>query len=135
MAAANILVNGARAIESNLITGLGGTAPNYLSIGSGSTTAAAADTSLTNEYTTGTWTGYARVHVTTPTRTTTTLTNDTLNWSGSFTAGAAQSVFEAALYDSSTLGGGNLFIHSSFASAVGLANGDSITCNFSLQLL
>ena len=134
MAAANILVNGARAIESNLITGLGGTAPNYLSIGSGSTTATATDTSLTTEYTTGTWTGYARVHVT-PSRSTTTLTNDTLNWSGSFTAGASQSVFEAALYDSSTLGGGNLFIHSSFASAVGLASGDSITCNFSLQLL
>ena len=132
MAAANVLVNGARAIETNLISGLGGTAPNYVAIGSGSTTAAAADTTLTTEYTTGTWSGYARGHPT-PTRTTTTLTNDTMNWSTSFTAGAAQSVFECGLLDAASAG--NLFIHCSFAAAVGLANGDSITINLSLQLL
>lgn len=131
MAAANVLVSGARAIETNLITGLGGTAPNYLAIGSGSTTAAAADTALTTEYTTGTWTGYARQHPT-PTRTTTTLASDTINWSASWTAGAAQSVFEAGVLDATS--GGNLFIHSSFAAAVGLASGDSVTVNFSLQL-
>src|SRR5690348_2334943 len=117
MAAANVLVNGARSIESNLITGLGGTAPNYLAIGSGSTTAAATDTALTTEYTTGTWTGYARQHPT-PTRTTTTLNQDTLNWSGTWTAGAAQSVFEAGIFDALTAG--SLFVHSSFAAAVGL---------------
>lgn len=131
MAAANVLVNGARGIETNLITGLGGTAPNYVGIGSGGTTAAAGDTALTTEYTTGTWTGYARAHPT-PTRTTTTLTNDTINWSATFTAGAAQSVFEAGLFDALTVG--NLFIHSSFASAIVLGINDSITTNFSLQL-
>ena len=132
MALANILVNGARAIETNLITGIGGTAPNYLAIGSGSTTAAAADTALTTEYTTGTWTGYARQHPT-PTRSTTTLTSDTINWSSSWTAGATQAVFEAAVLDALT--SGNLFIHSSFAGAVNLSSGDSITLNYSLQLL
>jgi hypothetical protein len=131
MAAADVVVNGARSIETNLITGLGGTAPNYLAIGSGSTTAAAADTALTTEYTTGTWTGYARAHPT-PTRTTTTLTSDTMNWSASWTAGATQAVFEAGLFDAVTTG--NLFEHSSFAAAVNLSSGDSITVNLAVKL-
>jgi hypothetical protein len=131
MAAADVVVNGARSIETNLITGLGGTAPNYLAIGSGSTTAAAADTALTTEYTTGTWTGYARAHPT-PTRTTTTLSNDTMNWSASWTAGATQAVFEAGLLDAVTAG--NLFEHSSFAAAVNLSSGDSITVNLAVKL-
>ena len=130
MALANILTNAGRAIKTNLVSGLGGTAPNYVAIGSGSTTAVAADTTLTTEYTTGTWTGYARAHPT-PTRSTTSVTNDTINWSASFTAGAAQSVYEAGLLDALTVG--NLFIHSSFAAAVGLSSGDSITLNFAQQ--
>src|SRR5690348_5208370 len=121
MAAANVLTNVMRSIETNLITGLGGTAPNYLAIGSGSTTATAADTALTTEYTTGTWTGYARQHPT-PTRTTTTLTNDTMNYSGTWTAGAAQAVFEAGSFDAASAG--SMATHSSFASAVNLASGD-----------
>ena len=131
MAQATVLTNGARGVQTNLISGLGGTAPNWIGIGSGSTTAAAADTTLTTEYTTGTWTGYARAHPT-PTRSTTTLTNDTINWSATFTAGAAQSVFEAGSFDA--LSAGNLFIHGSFAAAVGLSSGDSITINISEQL-
>jgi hypothetical protein len=132
MAAANILTNVARGIETNLITGLGGTAPNYIAIGSGSTTAAATDTAMTTEYTTGTWAGYARGHPT-PTRATTTLTNDTMNWSSTFTAGAAQAVFEAGSFDAVTVG--NMFAHCSFAAAVNLASGDSITINLSVQTL
>lgn len=132
MAAANVLTNAMRGVETNLITGLGGTSPNYLGIGSGSTTATAADTALTTEYTTGTWSGYARQHPT-PTRTTTTLTNDTMNYSGTWTAGAAQSVFETGSFDAASAG--TCCTHCSFAAAVGLASGDSITINLSIQLL
>jgi hypothetical protein len=130
MAQATVLTNSGRAIKTNLVSGLGGTAPNYVGIGSGSTTAVVADTALTTEYTTGTWTSYARAHPT-PTRTTTSVTNDTINWSATFTAGAAQSVFEAANFDAVTAGG--IFIHGSFAAAVGLSSGDSITINMSQQ--
>lgn len=131
MAAADVVTNAARGIETNLITGLGGTPPNYLAIGSGSTTAAAADTALTSEYTTGTWTGYARAHPT-PTRSTTTLANDTMNWSASWTASAAQAVSEAGLLDAATAG--NLFEHSSFAAAVNLSSGDSITVTLAVKV-
>lgn len=131
MALATVLTNQGRQIMTNRISGLAGTAPNYAAIGSGSTTAVAADTTLTTEYTTGTWAGYARVNVT-PTRTTVGTTNDTIQWVASFTAGAAQTVFEAGLFDALTVG--NCYIHASFAAAVGLSNGDSIQITFTHQM-
>lgn len=127
---ANVLTNAGRAIATNLVTVLGGTAPNYMAIGSAAGTAAVADTTLFTEYVGGTWTGYARVN-TTPTRITTSVTNDTAKWSGTFTAGAAQTVTNAGNFDAVTTG--NLFIKGDFTGVV-LANGDSITINITWQL-
>jgi hypothetical protein len=132
MAQADVLVNGARSIITNLLGGLGGTAPNYMAIGSGSTTAVAADTALTTEFTTGTWAGYARINAT-PTRSTQTLSNDKLTWVGTFTAPATVSVWESGLLDASSAG--NLFEHSSYAAAVGLSNGDKIQVTTTYQAL
>ena len=126
----NVMTNAGRAIQTNLVSGLGGIAPKWLAIGSGSTTAAVTDTALTTEYTTGTWTGYARF-VTTPTRTTTSVTNDTITWSGSWTAGAAQTVAEAGNFDQLAVGG-NMLIHGNFT-GVALNSGDSITINITNQ--
>ena len=127
---ATILSNAGRAIMTNLLTGLGGTVPNYLAIGSGAGTAAVGDTTLFTEYTSGTWAGYARNNVT-PTRTTTSVTNDTCRWSGSFTAGAAQTVTNAGNFDAVTTG--NLYIKGDFTGVV-LANGDSITVTITHQM-
>lgn len=119
---ATLITNSGRAIETNLVSGLGGTAPNYIGIGSGAGTTAAADTTLFTEYTTGTWTGYARVNAT-PTRTTTTVTNDTIQWQATFTAPAAETVTNAGNFDASTAG--NLFDKGDFT-GVALASGDSL---------
>jgi hypothetical protein len=126
---ATVVSNAGRAIQTNLVSGLGGTAPNYIAIGSGAGTSAVADTTLFTEYTTGTWTGYARVNAT-PTRATTSVTNDTIKWSGSFTAGASQTVTNAGNFDASA--NGNMLVKGDFT-GVALANGDSITINISLQ--
>lgn len=125
-----VITNAGRAIETNLVSGLGGTAPNYMALGSGTTAAAATDTTLGTEYTTGTWSAYARVHVT-PTRTTTSVTNDTISWVGTFTAPASETVGECGLLDALTTG--NLAIHGVFASTSGLSNGDSITVTITEQ--
>lgn len=127
---ATVLTNAGRAIMTNLLTGLGGTAPDFLAIGSGAGTAAVADTTLFTEYTAGTWAGYARPN-TTPTRTTTSVTSDTCRWSGSFTAGAAQTVTNAGNFDAVTTG--NLYIKGDFTGVV-LANGDSITVTITHQM-
>ena len=127
---ATLITNSGRAIVTNRVTGLGGTAPTYVGIGSGSTAAAATDTALTTEYVTGTWSGYARVNVT-PTRTTTSVANDTASFSATFTAPASETVAECGNFDAST--SGNMFIHSVFT-GVALSSGDSITCTLTYQL-
>jgi len=125
-----VMSNSGRAIQTNLVSGLGGTAPNYIALGSGAGTAAATDTTLFTEYTTGTWTGYARLN-TTPTRGTTSVTNDTITWqSAAFTAPGAETVTNAGSFDAATVG--NLFIKSDFTGVV-LATGDTLTVKVTLQ--
>lgn len=127
---ATVVTNAGRAIQSNLVSGLGGTAPNFIAIGSGAGTAAAADTTLSTEYTTGTWTGYARLN-TTPTRTTTSVANDTIQWqSAAFTAPGAETVTNAGNFDASTVG--NLLVHGDFSGIV-LATNDTLTLKITLQ--
>lgn len=96
--------------------------PHFIGIGSGAGTTAAADTALFTEYTTGTWTGYARTS-TSGTQVTTTTTNDTYQVQGTFTAPSAETVTNAGAFDALTTG--NLFIKGDFT-GVPLATGDSI---------
>jgi hypothetical protein len=126
---ATVVSNAGRAVETNMVSGLGGTAPNYLAIGSGAGTAAVADTTLFTEYTTGTWSGYARINAT-PTRQTTSVTNDTVKWTGTFTAPASETVTNAGNFDASTVG--NLLVKGDFT-GVALASGDSLTLTITLQ--
>ncbi len=126
---ATVISNAMRAIYTNLVGGLGGTAPNFWGIGSGAGTSAQADTTLFTEYTTATWAGYARVNAT-PTRQATTLPNDTLKWSPSFTAGAAETVTNAGSFDAATAG--SLGIKGDFT-GIPLSSGDSLTLNATLQ--
>ena len=93
-----------------------------MAIGSGAGTAAVGDTTLFTEYTTGTWSGYARVS-TSGTRVTTTVTNDTYQTVSTFTAPASETVTNAGNFDASTTG--NLHVKGDFT-GVALATGDSI---------
>lgn len=119
---ATLCVNTGKAIQANRVSGLGGTPPSYIGIGSGTGTTAATDTTLFTEYTTGTWSGYARVNAT-PTLSTTSVTNDTINWQATFTAPAAETVTNGGNFDASTAG--NLFDKGDFT-GVALASGDSL---------
>lgn len=122
---ATVLTNAGAAICAGRM--IGGASPSqveptFLAIGSGAGTAAVGDTTLSTEFTTGTWTGYARVSGTSS-RVTTTVTNDTYQLVGTFTAPGAEAVTNAGNFDASTVG--NLHIHGDF-STINLANGDSL---------
>lgn len=121
---ATLLVNAGRAINAGRMLGAtpAQAEPKNIGIGSGAGTTAVTDTTLFTEYTTGTWTGYARTSAA-GTQTTTSVTNDTAQWVGTFTAGAAQTVTNAGNFDAATVG--NLHIKGDFTGVV-LANGDSI---------
>jgi hypothetical protein len=121
---ATVLTNAGRAINAGRMLGASPAQaePKFIAIGSAAGTAAVADTTLFTEYTSGTWAGYARTS-TAGTQTTTSVTNDTAQWVGTFTAGAAQTVTNAGNFDALTVG--NLHIKGDFTGVV-LANGDSI---------
>jgi hypothetical protein len=126
-----VLTTVGKGLTTGFLTGLGSpVVPQYVAIGSGSTAAAVTDTTLTTEYTAGTWTGYARV-AGTATQQTVTATHDTAQWVASWTAGAAQTVAEAGNLTLATAG--LLFVHGNFT-GVALSSGDSIqvtiTCQF-----
>jgi hypothetical protein len=116
------LVNAGKAINAARMIANTQVAPGFIAIGSGSTAESAAQTALVTEYTTGTWTGYARVS-TTGTQVTVNQTNDTAQWVATFTAPAAETVAEAGNFDASTTG--NMLIRGTFT-GVALASGDSI---------
>lgn len=118
---ATFCVNKGLSITTDLLIG-SGSVPKYMAIGSGTTEAAVTDTTLTTEYTTGTWTGYARV-TGTATQQTTTSTDDTAQWVGSWTAPATETVAEAGNLDALT--SGNLFVHGNFT-GVALSDGDTL---------
>lgn len=111
---AAVFTDAGKAITTNRIIGAG-TTPQYVAIGTGAGTAAAADTTLFTET-------ESRVSGT-ATRVTTTVANDTVSVAGTVTATAARAVTNAGLFDASVTG--NLYMKADFAT-VNLATGDSI---------
>lgn len=126
---ATLVVNGGKAILAGLASGVTSAVPKFIGIGSGAGTTAAADSTLFTEFTSGTWSGYARTS-NAGAQTTTTLPNDTARFSGTFTAAGAVAVTNAGCFDAAS--GGNLLVKGDFA-AVNLANGDSITITIAVQ--
>jgi hypothetical protein len=104
------------------------TQPQYVGIGSGAGTSAVGDTTLFTEYTTGTWTGYARA-AGTCTQQTVTVTNDTYQCVATFTAPASETPTNAGIFDASSAG--NLYMKGDFA-GIPLSNGDSLQLTFKL---
>src|SRR5665213_1664473 len=95
---ATLLVATGEAICSGLVTKVTTLDPKFIGIGSGAGTTGNGDTTLFTEYTSGTWGGYARTS-TAGTQVTVTDANDTGQWVGTFTAGAAQPVTNAGNFD------------------------------------
>lgn len=117
--AATVIVNGGQAINTNLVSGIGGTVPKYVAWGTGAGTAAVTDTTLFTESTEETRTSG------TVSRVTTTVTNDTYQVVGTITvATSGKTITNVGLFDAST--SGNLYFKSDFT-GLALAIGDSIT--------
>lgn len=115
---ASLVVNTGRAIATNMISGIGGTAPKYLAWGTGAGTTAATDTTLFTE-------GPEARATCTVSQQTVTTTNDTYQAIGTITASAARTVTNAGLFDVVTASSGNLYCKTDFTGIV-LATGDSI---------
>lgn len=123
--AATVITNGGQAIVTNLVSGLGGTVPRYVAWGTGAGTAAASDTTLFTESSQETRT------TGTPTRVTTTVTNDTLQVAGTITvATSGKTITNVGLFDASS--SGNLYFKSDFT-GLALLVGDSISFTLKIQ--
>ena len=106
------------------------TEPKFVAIGSGAGTSSVSDTTLFTEYTTGTWSGYARTSQN-GIQTTTSVTNDTVQWQGTFTAPSSQTVTNAGNFDAVT--GGNICVHGDFT-GIALNQNDTIQISIKVQL-
>lgn len=127
---ANVLTNLGRYLLGYRLMG-SGSEPKQIGIGTGSGTSAVADTTLFTEVSTSGASTGTRV-AGTSSQTTTSVSNDTYQVSGTLTATAALAVTNAGLWDNSTIGSGNLFMKGDFTS-ISLASGDSLTLTFKLQ--
>lgn len=119
----NMIVNTGHAAANAKMSGQGSYGPfTTVALGTGTTAAAATDTALQSEITTG---GGART-LATPTRTTTTVTNDTTTLTATFTFSSSFALTEEGIFDSTTVAGSTMLAHQVFP-AVNVASGDSVT--------
>lgn len=125
---ATAFTNAGAAIVTNRIT-QAGTAPRNIGWGTGTTTAAVTQTSLTTEA--APTTGGGRT-VGTENRTTGSVANDQYTVTGTVTAGSTLAITEAGLFDA--VSAGNMLIRSDF-SAVNVQSGDSIAFTFNLRFV
>lgn len=112
---------------AKLIDGIYGTAitaPTYIGWGTGSTAAAVTDTALT------TASAEARTNGS-KAKTTTTVTNDTLQITGTITDATGQTIAEAGIFDAATTG--NMYVHGVFT-GIALSIGDSIAFTVTIQV-
>lgn len=119
---ATLVVNTGLAIITNLVGGIGGTVPSYCAWGTGTGTTAATDTTLFTEVETRVSGVVSRV--------TTSVTNDTVQWVATKTAGSAETITNVGLFDAST--SGNLFFKADFTGVV-LNSSDSIAFTIQVQ--
>jgi hypothetical protein len=128
---ATVLANAGRALLTSLLK-LGGLEPKYMGWGTGAGTAAVADTTLFTETALNLSTTSGTRITGTSTQVTTSVTNDTYNLAGTFTASAAGTVTNIGCFDNATIGSGNLLVKGDFTGVV-MANGDSLAATIKLQ--
>lgn len=123
----NLITNAGLAAIADLIGGVTPIAAfDYIAVGTGTTAAAAGDTTLETEITDS---GLARAQDASPTRSTTTQTNDTLEINYSWSVTGTKAVTEMGLLNaasSGTLVGRNVF------AAVNVANGDTLNGTYKI---
>ena len=121
-----VLTIGKSQIAGHLVADVStGSAIDWMSIGIGSATITAGDTTLGSEYLKigiGSLTGD---------RTTTTTTNDTARWIGSFHIDATKSVNEVGLFNQSGLNTGSIYTRACF-SALNVVDGDNINGTYTI---
>jgi hypothetical protein len=117
-----VLTNNGKGQTAKQVAGTTSLPPRYIGSGTGSHTAAAADTALTTEVD-------SRV-TGTPTTVTTTQTNDTYQCTGTYTPGASRAIIEAGLFDA--VSSGNMFVSATF-DAINVTTADSISYTFKVQ--
>ena len=97
----NLIVNAGKAGLAGLANGSAGLVFKYLAIGTGATAAAVTDTTLQTEIASG---GGSRALATTINRTTTTVTNDTMQLVLTYTFSAGFTITEAGIFDAVAAG-------------------------------
>ena len=123
----NLIVNAGKAEAAGLLNGVTSGAFTYLAIGIGTTPAAAGDTTLGSEITTG---GGARAAATCS-RVTTTVTNDTAQWVHEWTFSSTFAVTEAGIFDAAAAG--NLLSRQVF-SAYNVVSGGKLEITWKVQV-
>jgi len=133
MAAGTVKTNAGRALSTGLLSAQAGLViPNYMGVGSGTTTPTNADTILQTEPPAGWTTGYARVSCA-PTQGTTpsppgpppgNVPNDTLQWQATFIANAAITINEVGIFNASSAG--TLYIRSVFTTGYAMVAQDQL---------
>lgn len=124
----NLVVTKGKELVAKQLNGVTTAPVTAIAIGIGTTAPAAGNTALETEISTN---GGQRGAATCSAVTTTT-TNDTAQWSKTFTFTGSFAVTEEGLLDNNTAGG-NLLARVTF-SAVNVVNGDSLTMTHKLQL-
>ncbi len=106
------------------------TAFTYLALGTGTTSPVIGDTTLEGEISSGTDSGLARTTATVS-RTTTSQTNDTLNFVYTFTATTSQTIGKAGIFNASSVG--VMLASKKFASTIALVAGNTLAVTYTIQ--
>jgi hypothetical protein len=123
----NLITNAGRAVISGLINGSSSPAAfTYIAVGTGTTAAAATDTTLQTESSTS---GLSRA-ASTVSRVTTSITNDTAQMTNTFSVTGTVAVTESGVLNASS--SGTLLCHQVF-SAINVVNTDSLQITWKIQ--
>lgn len=123
----NIITSAGKAALAGLAGNVGSiTAFSYLAVGTSSTAVSASDTTLTAEIVD---TGLARISVT-PTRITTTVTNDTLQLTYTWTASGSKTIQEAGILNAASTG---ILLGHVLTGALSVGNGDILQGTYQVK--
>ena len=127
MSLGNLVTNAGKAGVSSRINGAGGAAAfTYIALGTGTTAAAATDTTLQTELSTS---GLGRAN-STATQVTTSVTNDTAQLVNTFSVTGTAAVTESGVLNAASVG--TLLCRQVF-SAINVVNGDSLQITWKVQ--
>jgi len=123
----NLITNAGLALEAGRVSGSGSpAAATYLALGTGTTPASASDTALQSELSTS---GLSRVSATVS-LVTTTVTNDTMQLTNTFSVSGSAAVTEIGILNAASVG---TLLSRAVFSAVNVVNGDSLVVTYKVK--